>query len=249
MAGLRQDGRRALESRFVEARLGVDASADGSCYYEQGLTKVIARVHGPSQAKKRADLATGKCAVLVDFVTASFSTVDRKRRQRGDRQAVERGLWIGKIFEQAVLVEQFARSQLEVVVEILQDHGGSTAAAINAVSLALIDAGVPLRDRVVAVTVGVQDERVLVDLSQAEADKAASQAQLLMAVYATSGALVLCECEAKINFSAFQAAFAAAQTACAGLAQTLRSFVVDHATRKLASMQASARKPKQADLV
>jgi exosome complex component RRP41 len=237
MQGLRQDGRRAGELRFVDVKLGIDASADGSCELEQGLTRVVARIYGPSQAKKRGDVSSGKCAVNVEYVTASFSTVDRKKRQRGDRQSVERGLWIGKVFEQAILVEQFARSQIDVVVEVLQDHGGTVAASINAVSLALVDAGIPLKDRVVAVTVGVQDDRVLVDLSQAEADKAASQAQLLMAVYATSGSLVLCECEAKISFPSFQAAFTAAQAACAGLAATLRTHVVEYAARKLAALQ------------
>ncbi len=232
-SGLRADGRRAHESRHTHALLGVDTSADGSCCFEQGLTKVVARVYGPSQAKKRGD---GAC-VVVEYVTASFSTVDRKRRQRGDRQSVERGLWVAKIFEKAILLEQFSRSQIDVVVEVLQDHGGAAAAAINAVSLALIDAGIPLRDRVVAVTVGVQDDRVLVDLSQAEADKSAAQAQLLMAVYPTTGALVLCECEAKIPFVAFQAALAAAQAAAASLAASLRECVLDAAARKLAALK------------
>jgi exosome complex component RRP41 len=131
---------------------------------------------------------------------------------------------------------------LDVVLEVLQDHGGAVAAAINAVSLALIDAGVPMKDRVVAVTVGVQDDRVLVDLSQAEADKAAAQAVVLVACYVGSGGLVLCECEAKVPIAGFNAALEAGQAACGELGRKLREVVVEKAREKCPAQFAAAKR-------
>lgn len=45
--GIRMDGRRPTELRRISCKLGVSASADGSSYFEQGNTKVLATVYGP----------------------------------------------------------------------------------------------------------------------------------------------------------------------------------------------------------
>lgn len=48
--GLRVDGRRCDELRKIRCKLGILSSrADGSAYYEQGNTKVIATVYGPRE--------------------------------------------------------------------------------------------------------------------------------------------------------------------------------------------------------
>ena len=51
-AGLRQDGRRPKELRRLQCRFGVVPKADGSVYYEQGLTRVIAVVNGPREVRR-----------------------------------------------------------------------------------------------------------------------------------------------------------------------------------------------------
>lgn len=48
--GLRVDGRRCDELRKIRCKLGILSSrADGSAYFEQGNTKVIATVYGPRE--------------------------------------------------------------------------------------------------------------------------------------------------------------------------------------------------------
>ena len=59
LAHLRSDGRRGPELRQLKYKLGVSsggaagcsgrAGADGSCYLEQGLNKVLVLVHGPKE--------------------------------------------------------------------------------------------------------------------------------------------------------------------------------------------------------
>ena len=50
-AGLRTDGRRPKEIRRIRCRLGLFARVDGSAYFEQGNTKVIAVVYGPREVR------------------------------------------------------------------------------------------------------------------------------------------------------------------------------------------------------
>jgi exosome complex component RRP41 len=47
--GLRVDGRRAPELRHIKIKMGLFARSDGSCYYEQGNTKVLVAVYGPRE--------------------------------------------------------------------------------------------------------------------------------------------------------------------------------------------------------
>ena len=233
--GFRIDGRRADECRALHAKLGdVVGGADGSAYLELGLTKVKAYVYGPTHSKRRNLASSERATIQVEFMTATFSTIDRKRKSKGDRSSVEKGLWIQRIFEHVVLTELFPRSQIDICIEVIQQDGSPVSAAINAVTLALIDAGIPMRDLVVSCTVGAIDNKtILVDLNNAESEKGAGSAQLLMAVLSRSGELCLCECESKLPMASFELAYSAAQTACNSTAAVLRSFAVEQAAKRL----------------
>jgi exosome complex component RRP41 len=54
------------------------------------------------------------------------------------------------------------RSQIDIFVEVLQADGGNLCACINAATLALIDAGIPLRDYVTACTSSLVNDVPLV---------------------------------------------------------------------------------------
>ena len=54
IAGLRVDGRRENDIRSIRHKLGVSQNADGSCYFEQGLNKVLVLVHGPQEPQRKS---------------------------------------------------------------------------------------------------------------------------------------------------------------------------------------------------
>lgn len=93
LALLRVDGRRWNELRRVHAQIRTQAAADGSSYLEMGHTKVMCVVTGPSEPGARRGGTTGGAGggggnaaeVSVTVVVAGFSSVDRKRRGRGDK--------------------------------------------------------------------------------------------------------------------------------------------------------------------
>ena len=68
LAQLRVDGRRGGEMRQLRYKIGVSSgsaagssstAADGSCYLEQGLNKVLVLVHGPREPPAQGPRAPG----------------------------------------------------------------------------------------------------------------------------------------------------------------------------------------------
>jgi len=68
-------------------------------------------------------------------------------------------------FEATIKTELYPRSQIDIFVEVLQADGGNYCACVNAATLALIDAGIPLKDYVTACTASLVLDTPLVDVS------------------------------------------------------------------------------------
>ena len=163
--GLRLDGRRAGEIRRLNCVLGT-LHADGSAYVELGNTKVLARVSGPREASARMrGAALERAQLAVDFASVPFASGQYKPQSRADRTSVDIAAAVRRTFEPVVQTQLYPRSQIEVSLTLLQADGGVRAAAINATTLALIDAGVALSDLVCACSAGMIGTALLLDLS------------------------------------------------------------------------------------
>ncbi|XP_076628750.1 exosome complex component Ski6 [Colletes latitarsis] len=156
--GLRSDGRRALELRQIRIKMGVFGQADGSSYIEHGNTKVLATVYGPHQP--RGSVGRGSSKVTKGIVNCQYSMAvfslssgERKRKPRGDRKSQERSLQLKHAMEAIIHLELYPRSQIDIYVEMLQVDGSDFCASINAATLALIDAGIPIKNYAVGCTV------------------------------------------------------------------------------------------------
>lgn len=184
--GLRIDGRRPLEVRKISVRLGVFGQADGSAYIEQGKTKALATVYGPHQPRgsaARSTTKTTKGIVNCQYSTAvfSFGAGERKKRPRGDRKSLERALQLRHAMEAIIQLELIARSQIDIFIEMLQVDGSEFCVAVNAATMALIDAGIPIRDYAVGCSVTITDSVITED------DKGAHGVGLLDANYVEEG--------------------------------------------------------------
>jgi len=71
-------------------------------------------------------------------------------------------------FSQVVQTKLFQKSQIDITVQIFQVDGGVLSACINATTLALIDAGIPMLDFLTSCTVGYLDQTILLDLTHQE---------------------------------------------------------------------------------
>ncbi|XP_072707839.1 exosome complex component RRP41 [Ciconia boyciana] len=214
--GYRADGRRPAELRKVRARMGVFAQADGSAYIEQGNTKALAVVYGPHEMRgSRSKALPDRALVNCQYSMATFSTGERRRRPHGDRQAGELALQLKQTFEAAILTRLYPRSQIDIYVQVLQADGGNYCACVNAATLAVMDAGIPMRDYVCASSAGLAEDTPLADLSSPE--EAAGGPRLVLALLPASGQIALLQLSARLHQERLEAALEAAGEACRAL--------------------------------
>jgi exosome complex component RRP41 len=165
--GLRVDGRRLDELRPIKMEVGLLANADGSAYIEQGRNKIIVAVYGPKEAQPKHIGLHDRAVIRCRYHMAPFST-DERKSPAPSRREIEISKVIREALEPAIFSEYFPRSMVDIFIEVLQSDGGSRCAAITASSLALADAGIPLRDLVVACAVGKIEGKLAVDPSDIE---------------------------------------------------------------------------------
>lgn len=165
--GLRLDGRRALELRRLHCQFGTVEEAEGSVTFESGNTKILASVFGPRDAgRERSETRIGR--VSCHLSSAPFSTGERRKRSRRDRQMLEFSNIIREAFQSNILVELIPRSRIELYVHIIEADGGVLSAALNAAFLAVADAGIPMSDICGACSLGILEKTKVLDLNYLE---------------------------------------------------------------------------------
>jgi len=165
--GRRLDGRLPDELRPLKIQAGVLKRADGSAYVELGENKVLAAVYGPREMHPRHLQQPDTAVLRCRYNMAPFSVEERKR-PGPDRRSVEISKVTREAIEPVVSLELYPRSAIDVFIEILQADAGTRTTGITAASVALADAGVPMRDLVSAVAVGKVDETIVLDLNKQE---------------------------------------------------------------------------------
>lgn len=164
---VRHDGRAPDQMRPVRMEVGVLSNADGSALVEYGRTRVIAAVYGPREVHPKHMSLPDRALIRCRYHMAPFSTAERKS-PAPTRREIELSKVIREALEAVVLTELYPRTTIDVFIEVLQSDGGTRTAALTAASLALADAGVPLRDLVAAVAVGKVDGVLVLDLDEVE---------------------------------------------------------------------------------
>ena len=66
------------------------------------------------------------------------------------------------------MLEKFPRTAVDVFIEVLQADGGTRCAALSAASVALADAGIPMKDMVAACAAGKVADTVILDVNNEE---------------------------------------------------------------------------------
>lgn len=165
--GKRLDGRSPDELRPLKIQAGILKRADGSAYVELGKNRVLAAVYGPREMHPRHEQQPDTAVLRCRYNMAPFSVEERKR-PGPDRRSVEISKVIREAIQPIVFLELYPRSAIDVFIEILQADAGTRTAGITAASVALADAGIPLRDLIAAVSVGKIDDTIILDLNKEE---------------------------------------------------------------------------------
>ena len=165
--GLRIDGRRLDELRPIQMEVGVLKTADGSASIRQGKTYIMAAVYGPRELHPRHLTLNDRAYLRVVYRMATFSVPDRKRPAPSRRER-EISMVIANALQPVLFLEQYPKAVIDVFIQVIQADGGTRCAAINAASLALADAGIPMRSLVPSVAVGKAEGKLIVDLGDEE---------------------------------------------------------------------------------
>ena len=201
--GVRLDGRKYNELRPIRIEAGVLKRADGSAYIEWGGNKVLAAVYGPREAHPRHIQDPARALVQCRYNMAPFTVSDRKR-PGPDRRSVEISKVISEAFSSVVFKEQFPRTSVDIFIEVLQADAGTRCAGLTAASVALADAGVPMRDLVAACASGKIGGVVCLDLNKEEDNF--GDADCPMAVVHGTGEVVLLQMDGHLTYDEFQKA-------------------------------------------
>jgi len=208
--GKRSDGRRWDELRPIRMRVGVLKRADGSALVEMGNTKVLAAVYGPRESHPRHLLPPDRAILRVAYRMATFSVEERKKPQPSRRE-IELSKVIKEALEPALYLEEFPRTAIDVYTLVLQAAGGTRTASINAASLALADAGIPMKGLVTAVAVGRIGDQIIVDLNDLE-DKY-GDADMPIAMVPVTGEITLLQMDGTMPPDLFEEALKVAKRA------------------------------------
>ncbi len=165
--GRRRDGRKLDELRPIKIEANILKRADGSAYLEWGGNKILAAVYGPREAHPRHLQDPTKAIVQCRYNMAAFSVNDRKR-PGPDRRSIEISKILSEALEYVVFTEQFPRTSIDVFIEVLQADAGTRCSGLTAASVALADAGIPMKDLLVSCAFGKVGGRIVLDLFKEE---------------------------------------------------------------------------------
>lgn len=209
--GIRGDGRKADELRPLKLQVGVLPNADGSAYIEHGKNKILAAAYGPREMHPKHLAQADRMVLRARYHMAPFSVQERKS-PAPSRREVELSKVIKESLEPALFLELYPRTGVDVFVEVLQADGGTRCASITAAALAIADAGVPMRDLVVACAAGKVEDTVVLDLYDAE-DKLGS-ADVPVAYMPNLNAITLLQMDGILAPAEFEKAVSMAMDGC-----------------------------------
>jgi len=152
-----------------------------------GHTKIMCSVYGPkqlsgSEAEFSEFSTSGKLRCSIkEALFASSKNRFKSRSQIAmdqrvhDRNAAEHSTMMTQALEQAIPLERYPKSTIEVQVLVLESSGGTLAAAIICASLALADAGIEMLDVVTACSSVGHEAGIFVDPLQEEEENASNK--------------------------------------------------------------------------
>lgn len=209
--GKRLDGRKFDELRPIKIEANVLKRADGSAYLEWGENKILAAVYGPREAHPRHLQDPTKAIVQCRYNMAAFSVNDRKR-PGPDRRSTEISKILSEALEYVVFTEQFPRTSIDVFIEVLQADAGTRCSGLTAASVALADAGIPMKDLIVSCAFGKVDGKVVLDLFKEEDNH--GEADVPLAVVPRTEEVVLLQMDGHLTVDELNDGLAMTMKAC-----------------------------------
>ena len=167
----RIDDRSSTEIRPLSAQVQVLPRTHGSALFTRGETQALATVTlGTSSDEQKIDALLGERfkKFMLHYNFPPFSTGEVKPLRGPSRREIGHGALAERALAPVLPPEETFPYTVRVVSEVLESNGSSSMATVCGGSLALFDAGVPVKAAVAGIAMGLVKEgehvRVLTDI-------------------------------------------------------------------------------------
>ncbi len=173
--GVRVDGRQPEEIRQITSEVSLLPCTHGSAIFTRGQTQALAVVTlGTKQDEQKLDALEGESwkSYMLHYNFPSYSVGEVRRVFGPGRREIGHGALAERALRPIIPTEEYFPYTIRIVSDILESNGSSSMATVCAATLALMDTGVPIKEAVAGVAMGlVQDNGnsvILSDISGTE---------------------------------------------------------------------------------
>jgi len=225
MHGKRLDSRKLDEFRPMEAAIGVIPQSRGSATFSFGDTHAIVGVQGPGPMHPKGLQEPTRTKLRCHYFMAPFATSERGRPGRS-RRSTEISMVIGEALSNVIFLEEYPKTALDIFMEILQANASTRCAALNAASMALAEAGIPMKDLISSLSVGKADGQILLDVAGAEDNF--GDVDMAVATVGGGDAFVLLQMDGVITLAEFRTMLDMAKHGCAVVHKKQKEALMKH---------------------
>ena len=159
--GKRIDGRSLTEVRPIECIVGVFPRVHGSALFTRGETQaLVLTTLGTEMDEQRFETIYGNRFrnFLLHYNFPPYSVGEAKRLGGPGRREIGHGALAHRALQPVVPTKEEFQYTVRVVSEILESNGSSSMASVCGGSLSLMDAGVPVKEAVAGIAMGLISE-------------------------------------------------------------------------------------------
>jgi polyribonucleotide nucleotidyltransferase len=159
--GSRADGRGPADIRPITCEVGVLPRTHGSALFTRGETQSLAVVTlGTSDDEQRIDALEGEYyrTFMLHYNFPPFSVGEARPLRSPGRREVGHGALAERALKSVIPDKEKFPYTLRLVSDILESNGSSSMATVCGGSLAMMDAGVPIKEPVAGIAMGLIKE-------------------------------------------------------------------------------------------
>ena len=163
----RSDGRGPCDIRPISCETGILPRTHGSALFTRGETQSLAVVTlGTSEDEQRIDALEGEYfrTFMLHYNFPPFSVGETRPLRSPGRREVGHGKLAARALQSILPDKEAFPYTIRIVSDILESNGSSSMATVCGGTLALMDAGVPIKEPVAGIAMGLikEGDRVLI---------------------------------------------------------------------------------------
>lgn len=159
--GKRVDGRQPEDIREITCEVSVLPETHGSALFTRGQTQALTvTTLGTKQDEQRMDELEGESwkSYMLHYNFPSFSVGEVRPVRGPSRRDIGHGLLAERALRPVIPTEEYFPYTIRIVSDILESNGSSSMATVCAGSLSLMDCGVPIKEPVAGIAMGLIQE-------------------------------------------------------------------------------------------